>query len=69
MPSKVCVHYRNNIMSNIELLHVYVLRNQFQLIKIGIASNVAKRIKNIQANSGVPTRHKLRKPRINTLPL
>jgi len=56
-------------MSNIELLHVYVLRNQFQLIKIGIASNVAKRIKNIQANSGVPTRHKLRKPRINTLPL
>jgi len=41
-------------MSNIELLHIYVLKNQFQLIKIGIASNVGKRIKNIQTNSGVP---------------
>jgi len=41
-------------MSNVELLHVYVLKNQFQFIKIGIAGNVAKRIKVIQANSGIP---------------
>lgn len=45
-------------MQNVELLHVYVLEDENSIIKIGIAGNVAKRIKAIDnATAYKITRH------------
>jgi len=45
-------------MQNVELLHVYILEDENSIIKIGIAGNVAKRIKAIDnATAYKITRH------------
>jgi hypothetical protein len=40
--------------SALEIAHLYIVENTLGLVKIGIAGNPAKRIKSLEAASGLP---------------